>query len=181
MNVHFPETTLETPFGPVRVWATSADHLGASTGGQDEPHAITVNGVGYSLRVDLHPDAILEQRRPGGYRPASTNGWGIESGSIILRRDDFGGPTTSALVKVREVLVPFLARWATETPEGQELLAEAARHPRRQQRGAPGGRGAAGRGQAGRGPGGPEGHHHPLSATRSPRGTRRGLYTPAGV
>lgn len=117
----FPHLTLECPItigcGDVDVWATSSKHIGAST------HDAQINGVRYSVRLDLH-------LRDGEWQRGDKDDWQAVYHALLIRRVE---PKTgtyntdasdSARHKAEQIFIPWLIEVA-ESTEGRELLVEA--------------------------------------------------------
>jgi predicted DNA-binding transcriptional regulator AlpA len=121
----FPETIIETSFGTLLAWATSAHHVGFRTLDQQyerEATRITINGVEYRMRLDLHSaDYFTDKAAWRSY----DGGWGLESyNSPILNRDNYADATSAAYEKVRDVLAPELVKFI-QSEDGRRMLAEA--------------------------------------------------------
>lgn len=117
------EQSIETSFGPMRVWATSASHVGFATeNGAD----LLINNIPYRLRVDFNREGTT--RQPLSVTFDEAPGWGMTHyGEVILRRTDgpIGGKeyTWPAFTKVTDQLLPELAAFIV-SPFGQDLIAE---------------------------------------------------------
>jgi hypothetical protein len=119
----FPHLTEECPItigcGDVDVWATSSKHIGAST------HDAQINGVRYSIRLDLH-------LRDGEWQRGYKDDWRTVYHALLIRRVE---PKTgtyntdasdSARRKAERIFIPWLIEVA-ESTEGHDLLVEAER------------------------------------------------------
>jgi hypothetical protein len=139
----YPQTTLDTKYGPLVVWATSAHHIGARLGDESEPDAaqsVTLYGVEYSrARVDaftVHPGErggfMLDDHDrehatyTAGTAPmlaTSYHGYGV-----MMHRAAGGypdDPTEAAAHAFRREVLERLAEYAA-TPAGALLMARGA-------------------------------------------------------
>ena len=106
------------PYADVRVWATSATHVGLSA-------EVTVNRVRHNVRLDIHWRADEWQL---GHDESNS---ALYNALILSRVDRWDGsrekPTsTAARAKVLDTLTPWLIEVA-ESTEGHDLLVEAER------------------------------------------------------
>ena len=129
---NFPRATVETPFGTLEAWSTGPDHVGFSepTGerGQtvydDDGRLVATmvfNRIPHYVRIDFHPeDKLSSGARWGGH------GWFTDWHYNVRRADRWTGDRASDSVnrKVQRELIPFLADWIANTPEGRKLVAE---------------------------------------------------------
>ncbi len=139
-----PEAFVATPLSTLCVWASDERtlHAATMTAGQkaqpayrDHPAAqgcaehLLINRIAYTLYLNLvtakHPD--LERWPP--VSPAE-HGWAVPGadGALRLRRadSDLAPGTDAAIHRVRTLVVPALAAWAT-TPAGTAFRLRAGR------------------------------------------------------
>jgi hypothetical protein len=136
----FPEKLVETPFGTLKMWATSDRHVGFATSGNlnvpkvegEADKVIVINKVEYTFRVDFHPaDDEQVTKRPEYQRIPSGSAWQTTHyEGINMRRRDWmtvakSYPSNAAYQKMTKVLLPFLIAFI-ESPEGQEVVRAAA-------------------------------------------------------
>lgn len=114
----------ETEYGPHTLRGLSAMTLGAE-GGNPATEA-TINGVGYSLRVELadYGDGMELHRYRGGSTWYAIDGMRAD---WIGRGYDASKLTPSARRKVEAVLVPWLIAWADAHPGAMAEGAQAER------------------------------------------------------
>lgn len=136
----FPHAEVETPLGTVRVWSTGAEHVGVS--GPDtytdgfRTSAITIRGVPYTLRLDLHPAAYHVEHAEGRAWEADsadaypypfdsqrTSGGGYYLGAVYMTRTDtYKDASEAAERKALDVIVPAVNAFL-ETDEGRAMVA----------------------------------------------------------
>lgn len=139
----FPEAVVESPFGRVTVWATSANHVGVRTSGNintpkpaDGPAAaIVVNKVPMTLRADVTREAEIEN---AWNREDVGDGWVIgRSGGLMLSKVkanedgtfDSLWPQDVSNAAFNKVLNKLVKEWLIDfiaSPAGQALIAKAA-------------------------------------------------------
>jgi hypothetical protein len=145
--VSLAQTTVETPLGTLRVWATDGDHLGAATVHDHEKTAhpewgvcvesVRIFGVDYFVRLDLHPRAQLEANDTrwsygGDSDEVREAAWVADRNYDYLSRIEYKAgasynanqPSFAAHKKLRNELIPFMSAWA-ESDDGKKLLHEA--------------------------------------------------------
>lgn len=125
----FPETVITTPFGDVRVWATSGEHVGISTKGntnvekqegEADPYVV-FNNVDYSFRADIHPEGHEYLKDVGRYSLHVYKGWAFDMhGMLGHRRNNYDNMTEAARKKAIK-LVEFVIDWIP-SDEAQALL-----------------------------------------------------------
>ena len=129
------EERMDTKYGPLVVWATSRDHIGARL--PDDATA-TLHGVEYrAARVDLHrvaegiaigrPGFVLPgyDNQPAAYRDSSDT-WGttFHGYGVMMHRADYKDTTEAAAHAFRAEVIERLAEFAA-TDQGLTLLHQA--------------------------------------------------------
>lgn len=126
MSLH-PEVTTTSPLGTVRVWATSATHIGAEV-----VDGTTVFGVAYRARLDLHYRAGAWQR--GYLNDRGEVSWESQHHALYMaRRDDWNAkrqafrpaPSAAARAKLLEAFEPWLVAFA-DSDIGRQLIRDGA-------------------------------------------------------
>lgn len=140
----FPEAEVTSAIGTVRVWSTGAEHVGVSDperpyAGNPKPGSITVRGIPYRVRIDLHPAAYhvaaegepswkadTVEAYPFAFDSLRLRGGGYYLAAVLMHRSDGRWPddaSEAAKRKALEVLVPAVNAFL-ETDEGRTLLRE---------------------------------------------------------
>lgn len=141
-------TMLDTKFGPLIVWATSAHHIGARTANDhayntdpaEAARHISINGVEYrQARIDAHTTHADEHGRlmldgyeneraayTAGVNPTIGTSWHGYGVTMYRVNSAFGigDPTEAAARAFRSEVLEKLAEFVT-TPEGRLMLARA--------------------------------------------------------